>query len=154
MVIQIEWERPIQLDDATSGFYSLDLDRLSNTPAVYVFARRFGHQFEALYVGQAVRVRGRVKGQLNNLRLMHHLKKARLGKRLLLIGAIRTQPGQKVAKCLTLAERALIRHFLSEGNDLVNKQGVRLRRHEVHSSGQQPKRFIPRLTSVERSKGE
>jgi hypothetical protein len=85
---------------------------------------------------------------------MQHLKGAKAGKRLVLAGEVVTRPGQKLAKVLWLAERALIRHFLSEGHDLVNKQGARIRRHEVSSSGKQPKRFIPRLTYLERGKDE
>jgi hypothetical protein len=57
-------------------------------------------------------------------------------------------------KSLLLVERGLIRYFLSEGHDLVNKQGTRLRHHEVSSSGQHPKRFFPRAIFLERSKGE
>ena len=56
-------------------------------------------------------------------------------------------------RCLPLIERALIRYFLSEGDDLVNKQGTRLRRHELSSSGKHPKRFIPNLMYVEKGKG-
>lgn len=59
-----------------------------------------------------------------------------------------------MAKSLALAERALIRYFLSEGHDLVNKQGTRLRRHELQSSGTHPKRFFPRNMYLERAKGE
>ena len=156
MVIKVEWSRPIQLKDASDEnlIYGLDLSRLPATAGVYIFGRRFGSHFEALYVGQAVRLRGRVKGQLNNLRLMRHLKSAKLGKRVVMLGSIRTQRGQKVAKCLTLVERGLIRYFLSEGHDLVNKQGTQLRRHEISSSGNHPKRFFPGQMYVEKSKGE
>lgn len=156
MVIHVEWARPIQLKDASDQnlIYGLELDRLPITAGVYIFGRRFGPRFEALYVGQAVRLRGRVKGQLNNLRLMRHLKNAKLGKRVVMVGNVRTQRGQKVAKCLNLAERGLIRYFLSEGHDLVNKQGTMLRRHEISSSGNHPKRFFPGLMYVEKAKGE
>jgi hypothetical protein len=54
---------------------------------------------------------------------------------------------------MSLCERTLIRYFLSEGHDLVNKQGVRIRRHEINSGGHQPKRFIPRLMFLERARG-
>lgn len=56
--------------------------------------------------------------------------------------------------CLKLIERGFIRYFLSEGHDLVNKQGTCLRRHEFISSGKLPKRFFPRLMYVDRTKGE
>jgi hypothetical protein len=46
-----------------------------------------------------------------------------------------------------------IRYFLSEAHDLVNKQGTRLRRHELSSTGKHPKRFFPRLMYVDKGKG-
>jgi hypothetical protein len=84
---------------------------------------------------------------------MQHLKNAKAGKRILLVGRILLKPGQRAEKSLLLAERALIRYFLSEGHDLVNMQGARLRRHEIVSSGKHPKRFIPGLIYLEKAKG-
>ena len=72
------------------------------------------------------------------------------GKRIVLAGRLLTKPGQRLAECLPLAERALIRYFLSAGHDLVNKQGTRLRRHELESSGRHPKRFFPGVMYLER----
>ena len=117
-----------------------------------MFGRRWGKNIEALYVGKAKNIRGRVKVQFNNLRLMQHLKRAKTGKRVLLFGKAITKPGQKIDKVVSLLERALIRYFLSEGHDLVNRQGVRIRRHEVNSDGYQPKKFIPRLMFLEKAK--
>jgi len=156
MKLQVEWLRPIPLKDATepNSIYGVDFDRLPADPGVYVFGRLWGNQFEALYVGKASRIRGRVKRQLNNLRLMQHLKNAKNGKRVILAGRIVTKPGQQVDKCLPLIERALIRHFLFEGHDLVNKQGTSLRRHELESLGKYPKQFIPGLIYFEKEKGE
>lgn len=85
---------------------------------------------------------------------MQHVLNARNGKRVLLIGKLKTKRGQRLDKCLRLSERAMIRHFLSEGHDLVNKQGVRLRRHNVQSSGKYPKRFFPETIYLEKAKGE
>jgi hypothetical protein len=84
---------------------------------------------------------------------MQHLKNAKAGKRIVLAGHIITKPGQQMDRCLPLIERALIRYFLSEGHDLVNKQGTRLRRHELASSGKYPKRFFPNLIYVEKRRG-
>lgn len=156
MKLSVEWTRPIPLKDATRQnlIYSVELDRLPSVSGVYVFGRRWGSQFEALYVGKANGIRGRVKGQLNNLRLMQHLKNAKTGRRIVLAGSLVTKPGQQLDRCLPLVERALIRYFLSEGHDLVNKQGTRLRRHELTSSGRHPKKFFPKLMYVERTKGE
>jgi len=156
MKLHVEWGRPILLKDATydNMIYTLDLGKVSVDAGIYVFGRRWGSQFEALYVGKARNIRSRVKTHLNNLRLMQHLHNAKTGKRIVLAGKFSTKRGQQLPKCLTLAERALIRYFLSEGHDLVNKQGTRLRRHELESSGQHPKRFFPKLMYLEKAKGD
>ena len=157
MKLQIEWGRPIRLRDATSEnmIYGIDLDRVASSAGVYIFGRLWGSQFEALYVGKAGNnIRGRVKTHLNNLRLMQHLRNAKSGNRLVLAGRLITRRGQRFEKSLALAERALIRHFLSEGHDLVNQQGVHLRRHELESSGKYPKRFFPNIIFLEKTKGE
>jgi hypothetical protein len=156
MNLQVEWGRLVQLKDATNDnmIYDLDLGKVTDDAGVYLFGRRWGSQFEALYVGKAGNIRSRIKGHLNNLRLMQHLRNAKTGKRIVLAGRLVTKRGQKLPKSLLLAERALIRYFLSEGHDLVNKQGTRLRRHELTSSGNHPKRFFPKLMYLERAKGE
>lgn len=152
MILKYEWGRPLQLRDGSKEnlIYTTTLTKLSQASGIFIFGRRYGHGFEALYVGQATSIRGRVKSQFNNLRLMQHLRNAKAGKRIVLMGTFRAKPGQKLKKCMDLAELALIRHFLSEGHDLVNKQGVRLRRHEVESSGPYPKRYFPRIIHLQR----
>ena len=152
MKISVEWGRPLVLRDGARQnlIYIVNLDKVPNSAGVYVFGRRWGRNIEALYVGKGCNIRGRVKGQLNNLRLMQHLKHAKIGKRVLLYGEVITKPGQKIDTVVTLLERSLIRHFLFEGHDLVNKQGARIRRHEVNSDGSQPKKFIPRLMFLEK----
>jgi hypothetical protein len=154
--LHIDWARPILLRDGAKEnlIYLVDTNRVTAASGIYILGRRWGSGFEALYVGKANNLRSRVKGQLNNLRVMQHLKNAKTGKRIVLTGRLVTKPGQRLEKSLLLVERALIRYFLSEGHDLVNKQGTRLRRHEVVSSGKHPKRFIPGTMYVERAKGE
>jgi hypothetical protein len=155
MKLQLEWGRPLQLRDAgreENLIYTLDHSKLTESAGVYVFGRRYGRNFEALYVGKANAIRWRVRGQLKNLPLMLHLQKAKSGKRIVFPGRFVAKLGQQEKKCLTLLERALIRYFLSEGHDLVNKQGARLRRHEVTSK--KPRRLVPRLMFVDRAKGE
>ena len=154
MNLHLEWSRPIHLKDASKDnmIHSVDLTKISTRSGVYIFGRRWGSQFEALYVGKAGRIRSRVKSHLNNLRLMQHLRNAKTGKRIVLAGRLVTKPGQRLSKCMALTEKALIRYFLSEGHDLVNKQGTRLRRHELESSGQHPKRFFPKTMYLEKTK--
>jgi hypothetical protein len=138
--------------DATSQgqIYSLDLERLLPGPGVYVFARRWGRGFEALYVGKANNIRARIPQQLNNVRLMQHLRHARTGTRVVIAGEFRARGGQRAAASLPLIEKALIRHFLSEGHDLVNVQGTTLRQHEVISANR-PLGFVPSPIFLERA---
>ena len=156
MKLRVEWSRPIGLKHRAKEdmVYGLDLSKITRSPGVYIFGRRWGSSFEALYVGKANSLRGRIRAHLNNLRLMQHLRDAKTGRRILLAGKLLTRGGQRLDKCLTLAERALIRYFLSEGHDLVNKQGTRIRRHELTSEGQHPKRFFPGLIYVEKARRE
>ena len=153
MKLSFEWSRPLLLRDATNEnmMYSVNLDRVGTQAGVYIFGRRWGSQFEALYIGKAGNLRSRVRTHLNNLRLMQHLRNARNGKRILLLGTFLPKPGQVVRNALPLMERALIRHFLSEGHDLVNVQGVIIKRHELLSSGSYPKRYFPSKIYLERS---
>ena len=156
MKLQLEWTRPISLRSAAHSnlIYSVDENKLPSTAGIYVFGRRHGGAFEALYVGKANDIRKRLRGQFKNLPLMMHVKKAKNGKRVLMAGCFQPKPGQKSAKCLPIVERALIRYFLSEGHDLVNKQGTRLRRHEIVSNGKHPKSLVPKLMFLDKSKGE
>jgi hypothetical protein len=154
MKLHVEWSKPIPLRASGDGIaYDLDLSKVSDYPGVYIFGRRHGDRFEALYVGKSMNIRSRVKGHLNSLQLMQHLRTAKAGRKVLLVGEYITKPGQRIDKCLGLTERALIRYFLSEGHDLVNKQGTRIRRHELESTGQHPKRFFPTLMYLERTRG-
>lgn len=158
MKLQIEWAKPVVLKQASpreNVIYSADISKVPVVSGIYVFGRRWGRgQFEALYVGKASRLRSRIRSHFNNLRLMQHLRNAKTGKRLLLVGRVVTKPGQRIDKCLKVLERGFIRYFLSEGNDLVNVMGTRLRRHEVFSRGKHPKRLFPRLMYVDKAKGE
>lgn len=156
MQIGIDWMQPFGLTDATHEniVYSVDLDRLPTEAGLYVFGRRWGNRFEALYVGKANNVQSRVRGQLNNLRLMQHVLNSKQGTRVLFVGTVVTKRGQNRDKVVALAERALIRHFLSEGHDLVNRQGTRIRRHEITAEGRHPRGFIPRHMYVEKGRGK
>ncbi len=133
--------------------YFVDPSKLPGIAGVYIFGRRWGGKIEALYVGKGSRVNARVKGQFNNLHLMQHVRNAKTGERVLIVGKLMIKRGQRAEKALALAELALIRYFLSEGHDLVNKQGTRLRRHELVSS-KHPKRLLHSPIYLEKTKGE
>ena len=152
-LLQLEWGRPVKLKQVKKNSigYDVDLTKITNRAGVYIFGRRYGSNFEALYVGKAGNLRRRVKGHLNNLKLIQHLRNANNGQRLVLAARLLTKPGQRMSKSTRLAERALIRYFLSEAHDLVNQQGTRLRRHELASSGKHPKRYFPGVIFLEKS---
>lgn len=151
MQLNVEWSRPIPLRyNSKIDEFNVPLNKVPNDAGIYILGRKYGKNFEALYVGKAGRIRGRVKGQLNNLRLMHHIRDARAGRRILLAGTFVSRPGQQEGRCLPLIERALIRHFLSEGHDLVNKSGTRLRQHEIVSTGRHPKRYFAKLIFLDK----
>ncbi|MGH7014764.1 MAG: hypothetical protein ACREEL_11535 [Stellaceae bacterium] len=157
MKLYLEWERASPLRDGSKEnfIYLPDQSRLPKSPGVYVFGRRQKNGgFEALYVGRAANIRGRVWGHRKNLPLMMHLKNAKNGERVVRAGVFKAKPGQRPHKCLAILERALIRYFLSEGHDLVNKAGTRLRRHEIASVGRHPNKFVPKLMFIDRAKGE
>lgn len=151
MDLQVEWQSPIPLRDGTRQglIYLCDLERLPKRPGVYVFGRRFGKNFEVLYVGKAHSISDRVRSQIrNNVKLMMHVRNARHGPRILVAGCFRAAPGQQEQRCLPLIERALIRHFLSEAHDLVNKQGTRLQQHSIVSI--RAKRLVPKKMLLNR----
>jgi len=156
MRLELDWQQPVPLRKGRRQglIYALDLDEFEPAPGVYVFARRWGKSFEALYVGRSTNIRRRMRGHLNNLRLMRHLEDARSGQRVAIVGVPLTRPGQRMPRVLSVLEKALMRHFLSEGHDLVNQQGVRIRRHEIVSNGRLPRSFMPSTMYLERHRGE
>jgi len=153
MKLQVDWGHPLSMRLASRQglIYLVDLDSLPRAAGVYVFGRQWGGGFEALYIGKADNIRGRVRNQLNNLRLMQHVRNAKSGGRIVLAGSLVPRPGQNAMSCLPILERTLIRHFLSEGHDLVNVQGTHIRRHEVEST-RRPRYFVPRVMYLERSR--
>jgi len=156
MKLEIEWQHPIPLKRVRSGagLYVVDLDELPKEPGIYVFARKWGASYEALYIGKSKQLRGRIRGHLNNLKLMQHIQKAKTGKRVVLYGKPITKSGQKMAKILNTLEKALIKHFLLLGHDIVNSQGTIVRRHIITSTGSLPKAFIPHNMYIEKRQGE
>ena len=99
MRLQVEWSDPVLMRVGPRGTlgYVVDVDQLPVHPGVYVFGRKWGSNgFEALYVGKANNIRSRLTGQLNNLRLMQHVRSAKAGRRIILAGTLITKRGQQV----------------------------------------------------------
>lgn len=123
MKLEIEWQRYIPLKYVRSGgigTYEVDLDKFPQEPGIYIFARKWSNSYEALYIGQSTLIRKRIKYHMNSVKLMRHIHKAKTGNRIVLYGKPITKPGQKMAKILNILEKALIKHFLRLGHDIVN----------------------------------
>ncbi len=136
MDLNLIWHKPVNLraaDPRSSMIYEIDLDKLPRKPGVYIFIRKFGENSRALYIGKANRLRTRIKQQLVALRLMKGIQNAAIGPRAVVFAEFVPKPGQQVNVCLPLIEKALIRHFLSDGHDLLNKAGTRVAKHSLHS---------------------
>ncbi|HXB63106.1 MAG TPA: hypothetical protein VNU94_09690 [Acidobacteriaceae bacterium] len=152
MKIYLEWQKQVQLKSigSSSAGYQVNFDLLPPVAGVYLFGRIFDGKLEVLYVGQAANLKSRIKGQLNNLRLMNHIKNAKNGKKVLVIGILDFPPGPKnPKKSLDIAEKSLIRHYLSEGHDISNKMGVKFRTHRIESFGTFGKKNIPGVLHLE-----
>lgn len=137
MKIKIEWTAPLTLKKDPSLIYSESvLDVIEDGAGVYVFARKFGDAITPLYVGKASNLRGRIKQQLNNLRLMKQVQDwNKNGARVLLLGYLKLHGAQDEAKVLNIVERALIEHGLAEGHPLVNVQGTKKPVHTLTFRG-------------------
>lgn len=140
MDVELSWLEPLPLVDGSDEYrvYTLkneDADSLPDNPGIYIFAREYGAKIIPLYVGMAGNLAARISGQLNNVHLMKGIESAPQGMRLLIIGELRRKPGQKPAKCMRIAESALIEHSLAHGFDILNKQGKKRPTHNIYFTG-------------------
>jgi hypothetical protein len=150
--IDVTWDKPIRLKDGSKlnqVYYCPSLDRISNKAGVYVFARSFGAVVAPLYVGQASRLRNRIEQQFkSNVHLMIGLQQADIGRRLLLVGRLKLHRGQRKKKVLDIVESSLIKHALTQGHVLLNKQGVRTSVHTIKSKGNRSSKQVAPLTML------
>ncbi len=139
MKLKLHWHEPAILrqarPDETLIYACDDLDRIPRKPGIYVFARRFGHVIAPLYIGQALRLGTRIKNQLGNARLMRGIENMENGQRMVLIGEFDPAPGQQAKTALNVLEKAYIESALSDGFQLLNKQGTVQRVHTIESTG-------------------
>ncbi|WP_395008533.1 GIY-YIG nuclease family protein [Undibacterium sp.] len=155
MKIEIKWSKPIVLVQDKNLIYSLSvLESVSDLPGIYVFARKYGDSLTPLYVGKANSLLKRVKGQLNNVKLMMQVKNwEKNGGRVLLVGYVANKGNQDIDKVLGIVESTLIEHFLAEGHPLVNIQGTKKQVHELTFRGNRFSETIaPRSMYVEAKK--
>lgn len=137
MNIKIHWTTALTLRaDPTLIYSPAVLESVNDVPGVYVFARKYGRRVTPLYVGKALKLKGRIKQQLNNLRLMRQIQDwEKNGARVLLLGYLKVHGSQDVGTALEVIERALIEHGLAEGHPLVNIQGTRTPFHTLSFTG-------------------
>jgi hypothetical protein len=136
MELKVIWHKPVRLRDSradANGIYEIDLHKIPEKPGIYIFMRVFGKKQNPLYIGKARRLRSRIKQQLQYVKLMRGIENAANGSRVVIFGEFVPKKGQQQAKCLSLIEKAMIRHFLSEGHNLLNKAGTSLAHHSLAS---------------------
>ena len=125
MDVGIVWQDHIELGSKSSFIKKLgefDLGRIPTSPGIYIFARKFGNNLAPIYIGKATNLRSRVKTQLNNHRLLDAIANEKSGDRVLLLGIIKSNSENLLAKKLNLAERTHIDHALTAGFEIVNVQ--------------------------------
>lgn len=147
MKLNMQWHKPRFLKVSKTLIY--DCDNFENIPSsggIYCFARQHGSNIAPLYIGKASNLQSRIKQQLNSVKLMKGIKNAGNGKRVLIIGEFIAGRGQQQPVCLGILERAFIKQALSEGHDLLNIQGTKMKYHRICSKGTS---VFPRTINVE-----
>jgi len=155
MLIDVHWLPPLDLWDGSSDnmIYNCHWDQLPEHAGVYVFARCFGQTVTPLYVGKALGLRGRVRNQLNNAKLMMGVENSKIGSRVLLSAEVKTRSGRHIARAVELVERSLIEYYLTEGHELHNIQGTRIIKDEITFGGNSlGRQTCPRQIVVPRRK--
>jgi GIY-YIG catalytic domain len=86
MDIELVWRTPVNLNATPKGAREDYLipehaeSRIPKKAGVYIFCRKFGRNYEPLYVGQADNLRMRIKQHLkSNVALMRALRDAKSG---------------------------------------------------------------------------
>ncbi len=151
---QAHWEQPVQLIDGSKQgliYYADGINELPESPGAYVFARVHGEYAYPLYVGETTNIRKRLKSHFErSVKLMNSIKGAATGKRIFLYCTIKTSSEKKRDSMLALLQRALIEHALSEGHELFNKQGTKIKAHTISFTGNRTSEQIaPRTMHVE-----
>jgi hypothetical protein len=156
MDLKLKWHTPLPLIASSSkhGIYTVDLDDIPNVPGIYIFFRVYKTKHEALYIGQTIRLSTRIREQLHNDTLMTGIQHATRGSRQLVFGAFNAKNGQaktsqKLEQSLLRMEHALIRHYLSLGDQLLNVRGARVVKHSLTSDRSSVRKFIPRVLYFE-----
>lgn len=132
--IYSQWSQPLTLKDGSRHnlvYFVEGVENIPEKPGVYVFARKHGKKVSPIYIGQAQKLRTRIQQQLNSVPLMVGIWNAPNGSRILLYCEAQLKAGQNRKKVLGLIENTLIDHALSEGCELLNKQGTKRPTHSL-----------------------
>jgi hypothetical protein len=132
------WSDPISLKDGTRKnliYYIDEIDDIPDKPGIYIFARSHGNSVSPIYIGQADKLKTRIEHQFNNVKLMMGVRNAARAIRILIYCEARISKGQNRKKVLAILENALIDHALSEGHELLNKQGTKKPTHKIEFKG-------------------
>lgn len=141
------WRKPIELPSTKSDSA---IKLIPTSPGVYVFFREHGESVQIFYVGKAMKLRDRIKGQLNNHGLMTAIARAKRGKRKLVWAELKNKPGQTVEGALKAAERLMIRHFVEEGQPVHNILGKRIPTQTLTNNLiKEVKHFVPGSVTVD-----
>lgn len=138
MDLEVRWVGPYDLADGKRDglIYKVpQLEHITTSAGVYVFARVHGKSVFPLYIGKAANLRRRIGQHLNNVRLMRGLEEAPAGYRTLHVGEFLPKGGQVAEKAIRIIESALIRAALAEGYDILNVKGTQTLVHTISSRG-------------------
>lgn len=115
-----------------------------------MFFREYGESVQIFYVGKALKLQNRIKGQLNNHSLMIAISRAKNGKRKLVWAELKLRPGQTISGALKAAEKLMIRHFVEDGQPVHNIQGKRIPIQTLTNNLiKEVKHFIPVSVTVD-----
>ena len=154
MKIAVRWLPPVDLYDGSSEnlIYSCDLEQILEDAGVYVFARRFGKVWPRSMWGRRS-LRGRIKQQFNNTKLMKGVENAKIGTRVLLLAEVSTWLASRLLHALVIVERTLIEHYLSQGCELINIQGTKIPADIIEFAGNSTGRHTcPSVVAVPKNK--
>jgi hypothetical protein len=145
MNIKLRWHKPLLLRACADRYECDDLHTVPAVPGIYVFGRKRGDVLEPLYIGLAKSLRLRTAQHFHNVRLMEGLRTARAGRRLLMIGELISKHPGNTGQVLRSIERAMIRHALEEGWEILNKHGTARKAYVLHHTGSRAARaWLPR----------
>ena len=135
--IEAVWSKPLGLKVAKWGaiYECKALDEIPSLPGVYIFGREHGDAAAPLYIGKALNLRRRIEQQLNSVRLMKGILEAQIGGRFVIYCTPLLKRGQRAVRVISILERALIAHALSEDFELLQKQGTMTPNHKISFQG-------------------